>query len=100
MDIEVAAERILTVYIWALVSALLLFLYGIARFYQHTARERSHYQLFLAPLALFIAAGIRFAWIGSLSGDWFGDALLGLGGVCLFALGIFLDRLMMGRRRR
>ncbi len=91
--------RLLTVYAWALVGALLLFLYGIARFYQRTARERSNYRLFLLPLAFFVAAAVRYAWVGTVSGDLFGDGLLFLGGISLFAVGSFLDRLMMGRRR-
>jgi hypothetical protein len=80
-------------------GVLLLFLFGIARFYQHMAGERSRYRLFLIPLVLFIAAGLRYTWIGGLSGDWLGDLLFCLGGISLFTLGISLDRLMMGRRQ-
>ncbi len=94
-----ALGRVLGVYAWLLVAALLLFLYGIARFYQRTARERSNYRLFLLPLTFFVAAAVRYAWLGGVTGDPFGDGLLFLGGVSLFAVGSFLDRLMMGRRR-
>lgn len=92
-------ERVLTIYTWALAGVLLLFLFGIARFYQHTARERSRYPLFLIPLVLFVAAALRYTLIGGLSGDWLGDVLFCVGGISLFALGLFLDRLMMGRRQ-
>ncbi len=93
------AGRVLTIYSWALMGALLLFLYAIARFYQRTAHERSHYRLFLVPLVIFLAAAVRYAWLGRVTGDVLGDLLLLLGGVSLFALGSFLNRLMMGRRR-
>lgn len=92
-------ERVLTLYVWALICVLLLFLYLIARFYQRTTRERSHYRLFLIPLSLFSVAGLRYAWTGSIAGEPFGDLLLFAGGVGLFGLGFFLYRLMMGRRR-
>ena len=97
MDIDLA-QRALTLYIWALAAALLLALYGIARFYQRTAGERSFYQLFLLPLALFLAAGLRSAWTGRFGEDIAADVLLFLGGISLFAVGYYLHRLMMGRR--
>jgi hypothetical protein len=89
----------LTLYAWALAALLLIFLFRIARFYQRTAAEPSHYQLFLIPLGLFAGAALRYAWLGQFTGDALGDLLLFAGGLTLFALGAFLSRLMMGPRR-
>ncbi len=89
----------LSVYAWGLICVLLLFLYAIARFYQRTAGERSHYRWFLFPFALFAMAALRFTWVGGISGDPYGDGLLCVGGTSLLAVGSFLYHLMMGRRR-
>jgi peptidoglycan/LPS O-acetylase OafA/YrhL len=93
------ATRVLTVYSGALAAVLLGFLFLIARFYERTSGERSHYRWFLAPAGLFLIAAARYAITGGYTGDPFGDLCLLLGGISLIALGYFLSRLMMGRRR-
>jgi hypothetical protein len=98
MVFDDSVERVLALYAWGLVNVLLLMLYRIAQFYQHTAGERSHYRWFLVPSILFGFAAVRYLWVGGFTGDPLGDLLLFMGGVGLFGLGFFLDRLMMGKR--
>lgn len=90
--------RFLILYTWAGVGLLILILYRIARFYQMSANERSHYRWFIAPLALLTLAALRYMWIADFAGDPLGDSLLMLGGGSLFLLSYNLFRLMTGGR--
>ncbi len=91
-------SRALDLYAWGGVIFLLVVLYRIARFYQATADERSHYRWFALPLVLFLLAVVRYAWVGGFAGDQWGDGLLVLGGSSLIALGYHLLNLMTGDR--
>lgn len=92
-------NRIMALCTWGGVGLLIVLLYQIARFYQITAGERSHYRWFILPLVLFVLAGIRYAWIADFAGDFWGDGLLFLAGSSLFVLGYHLLNLMMGGRQ-
>jgi hypothetical protein len=92
-------SRILILYTCTGTSALLIVLYRIARFYQITAKERSYYQAFLVPLALFVLSGLRYAQLADFVGDPLGDGLLMLAGGSLFVVGYYLLNLMMGGRQ-
>jgi hypothetical protein len=91
--------RLLTLVAWAGAAVLLLLLYRIAYFYEISARQPTHYRLFLVPLALFLVGGLRFALIGQVAGDVLGDGLLLIGGLVLTLLGMNLLRKMTGGRR-
>lgn len=88
----------LSVYIWVGLSALMIFLYRIARFYQATSGRRSYYQLFLVPIVLLLAGGLRYASLSIFVGDGLGDVLMVIGGFSLIGLGYYMLRLMTGGR--
>lgn len=101
--------RTLTVLSAALAALLLMVMLLIARFYQRTSGEHSAYGLFLISAVLFVAAGLRYAWLGAqpasspaqtlVAGDPAADLLRFAGGSLLVFLCLFLYRLMTGRRR-
>jgi hypothetical protein len=91
-------SQLLDLYAWGGVIFLLAVLYRIARFYQATAEEHSHYRWFALPLVLFMLAAIRYAWVGGFAGDPWGDSLLVVGGGSLLTLGYRLLNLMTGDR--
>ncbi len=97
-DLVPQLNRALIIYTWGSVGVLLVLLYQIARFYQTTSGERSHYRWFLVPLVFFAAAAIRYAHLADFAGDPLGDGLLILAGGSLFLLGYHLLRLMLGGR--
>jgi hypothetical protein len=91
--------RLLTLYIWVGVAALLMLLYRIAHFYQVTTGLRSRYRFFLAPVFLFLAGMLRYLTTNvRVAGDIVGDLLFFLGGISLSLIGYFLLKLMTGGR--
>jgi len=90
---------ILTVIFWGIVAALLVVVFAIARFYQATSGQPSHYRLFIIPLALLGTGALQYALRGDFMGDALGDALMLSGSVVLVALAARLMQLMMGGRR-
>ncbi len=75
---------------------MVLLLYRVARFYQMTANEHTHYRWFILPLVLFVLAAMRYAWIADFAGDPLGDVLAISAGSALILLGYRLLNLMMG----
>ncbi|HKZ85619.1 MAG TPA: hypothetical protein VJ793_18430 [Anaerolineae bacterium] len=90
---------ILTIAFWSIVEILLVILYAIARFYQATSGQVSHYRLFVIPMILLGAGGVRYALLGDFVDDPLGDALFVAGSVFLVTLSAWLVRLMTGGRR-
>jgi len=84
---------------WIGVAVLLLLLYRIAYFYQVSASRPTHYRMFLAPMLLMLAGGVRYAMVADVTGDLIGDGLVAIGGMVLILLGMFLLREMTGGRR-
>jgi len=92
-------NNFLTLYTWTIFCLLILFLMGIARFYERKAEQRSFYGLFSLPIMAFIIATIRYISLGTgMTGDGWGDILRGLGGLVLTGLSIFIFQLMVGKR--
>lgn len=87
-----------TLYSWLMVSALIVIVYRIARFYQLTSGRRSYYQLFSVPLALLTGSALIYAAAGVLVGQAVADVLAALGGAALAVLGGYLLHLMTGSR--
>jgi len=83
-------SQFLTLYNWFPLAFLLVFLLLIARFYQKSVAEKTYYFWFALPILLFGAAAMRYASIDQLTGDPWGDLLLGIGGVALLTLALFL----------
>ncbi len=90
---------IFSVVFWGTVTFLLVILFAIARFYQATSGQESHYRWFLAPAVLLNAGALRYATLGSFHSDALGDLLMVAGSLVLIALGSWLLHLMMGGRR-
>jgi hypothetical protein len=91
-------DTVLNLYVWVVLCALMVVLYRIARFFQKTSGRRSHYQLFLVPIALLLIGGLRYASLGIFVGDPGGDLLMVIGGLSLIGLGYYTLRLMTGGR--
>jgi hypothetical protein len=89
-------NRVMGLYAWAGIGVLLIVLYRIARFYQVSAKEPSHYRWFALPFVLFLSAAVRYAWIGDFAGDMLGDGLMLAAGSSLFVTGYYLLKLMTG----
>jgi hypothetical protein len=91
---------ILITYSWVIIVILLFFLFLIARFYERKAHQKSHYQLFLLPLALFLFATLRYVFLfaSNFVGDLLGDTLFFVGGVATTIFGYRLLNLMTGGR--
>ena len=96
----ISINLVLMTYSWVIIAILLLFLFLIARFYERKAHQKSHYQLFLLPLVLFLLGTLRydFLFTGNFVGDLLGDALFFAGGVATIILGYHLLNLMTGGR--
>jgi hypothetical protein len=90
---------IFTAIFWGIVVALLVVIAAIARFYEVTSGQPSHYRWFAVPVGLLGAGAVRYAWLGDFLGDATGDAFLLGGSAALVALTAWLLRLMMGGRR-
>jgi hypothetical protein len=96
----ISINLVLLTYSWVIIAILLFFLFLIARFYERKACQKSRYQLFLLPLALFLLGTLRydFLFAGNFVGDLFGDILFFAGGVATAILGYHLLNLMTGGR--
>lgn len=98
---------VLNLYAWALVGALILILYRIARFYQakyaelykDKPRQRTYAALFILPMLLFLLAAARYVLLDTKVGDPWSDLAFLVGGIILAATSYHLYRLMMGGRR-
>jgi hypothetical protein len=99
-DLIQIINSVLTLYNWIVVAILILFLFLIGRFYEIKFGQRSHYQLMMLPLVLFLVAA---AWYAIASNDIVGkfppDILLLVGGLTLVWLCYSLHKTMMGGRR-
>jgi hypothetical protein len=84
---------------WGMIAVLLAILYAIARFYQITSGQHSHYHWFAVPIVLFGVGAARYAVVGDFRGDAVGDALMVAGSLVLIVAASWLVRLMMGGRR-
>jgi hypothetical protein len=96
----ISINLVLLTYSWVIIVILLFFLLLIARFYERKAHQKSHYQLFLLPLVLFLLGTLRydFLFADNFVGDLLGDTLFFAGGVATSILGYHLLNLMTGGR--
>lgn len=90
----ISVSQFLTLYTFFPLALVLMILLLIARYYQRFAAERTLFQWFALPLVLFGAATMRYASINAIASDGLGDALLGVGGLVLIPLSVFLYRRM------
>jgi len=81
-----ALSQLLLLYGWFALSALLLFLLAIARFYQKFSGEKTYYHWFIMPIVLYGIGAVRYASIDRIAHDVMADGLLGAAGVIVIVL--------------
>lgn len=89
----------LTIYSSVVIGILIVFLWRVAYFYEHTSGQRVGHRFFVLP-ALLLAAGVIWylKYGGEFTGQPIGDLLLFSGGALLCILGSRLQELMTGER--
>ena len=93
-------KYILTIYSWAAIGVLLVFLGRIAYFYEKTSGQQTgYYFLFLPSLLLIAGAGWYLVKNVEFTGQPIGDLLLFGGGLLLSVFGIRLQEFMTGERK-
>jgi hypothetical protein len=92
-----ALGQLLSLYTWFVLTALILIVMLIARFYQQFSGINTHYRWFALPIALFAASVLRYNSVDRVVGDLLGDALVGVGGAALIWLMVRLTRQMLHR---
>ncbi len=95
---SITVHGMVTLYTWLGVSALLVVLALIARFYERLSGERTHYLLFALAIALLAGASFRQTVRDQLTGDALADLLAAAGGAITGALCIHIYRLMIRGR--
>ena len=89
----------LTVYSWAVIGILIVFLGRIAYFYEKTSGQRVSYCFLLLPALLLAAGAIWYlVYNKEFIGQPIGDLLLFVGGVLLCLFGARLQGSMTGER--
>lgn len=87
-------HALLSVLIWCGMALLIGLLALIARKYERLSGERTYFQAYIVPVALWAGAIARLAARDRVVGDALGDLLLGLGGLVLAGLCWHLYRCM------
>ncbi len=88
----------LSVYSWAIIGVLLLFLWRIAYFYEKTSGQYVGHRFLIVPASLLIAGAIWYLRHSiKFIGSPIGDVLLSLGGFLLYLFGSRLQESMTGR---
>jgi hypothetical protein len=90
-----ALGQLLSLYTWFVLTALILIVMLIARFYQQFSGVNTLYRWFILPIACFAAAVLRYNSVDRIVGDSLGDALAGVGGAVLIWLIVRLTRQML-----
>ncbi len=93
----VSISQFITLYAWFVLAFMLLFLMLIARHYQRFASIRTHYAWFALPILLFGAATMRYSSVNQIAGDPAADVMLGIAGLALLGLSLFLYSIMTRR---
>lgn len=92
-------KTILTIYSWAGIGVLLVFLWRIAYFYERTSGQRVGYHFLLLPALLLAVGAIWYLkYSEEFIGQPVGDLLLCGGGGLLFLFGFRLQGFMTGER--
>ncbi len=93
-------QLIMSIYAWAAIGLLLVFLWRIAYFYEKTSGQRVGHHLLVVPM-LLLAAGAVWYLVRDVAftGQPIADLLLFVGGIWLGLSGARLHDLMTGERR-
>ena len=90
---------VLSIVFWGIVGLMLVVLAAVARFYQITSGQNTHYRWFALPVFLFVASAVRYSLMGDFTGDLLGDLFIAAGAASLAALAARLVSMMTGGRR-
>ncbi len=100
MEVIELVKIILTIYAWAVIGMLIVFLCRIAYFYEKTSGQRVGYYFLFLPALLLAAGAIWYlVYDREFIGRPISDLLLCSGGVLLCLFGFRLQELMTGERR-
>jgi hypothetical protein len=91
---SLTAHQMLTIFTWFLIAILLAILLLIARFYENVSKERTYFWAFGAPILIFAAASVRYAFNNQVGGDPVSDLLWFVGGLMLIGMCLYLYNLM------
>ena len=93
-------KYILTIYSWAAIGVLIIFLGRIAYFYEKTSGQQTGYYWLILPSLLLMGGAIWYLRYNiEFTGQPVGDLLLFGGGVLLGVFGVRLQEFMMGARK-
>jgi hypothetical protein len=92
-----ALGQLISLYTWFILTALILIVMLIARFYQQFSGINTRYRWFMLPIILFAASVLRYNSVDQIVGDAAGDLLAGVGGAALMWLIVRLTRQMLHR---
>ena len=98
--LSLSLNQFLVLYMWFPLAALLGLMVLIARFFERFSQERTYYRVLALPIVAFGVSGVRYASLGTATGDLVADALLGSGGLVLLIWSLRLYWLMIYRRRQ
>lgn len=98
--ITITPNQLLLLYTWFPLAGVIALMLLIARFYQKFSGDRTYYNLYLVPLALFGLGMVRYASVDLIAGDTPGDLLLGTAGIMLLSLSVLLYRRMTAGRKQ
>ena len=100
MHVITVIEYVLTIWSWAVIGVLLVFLWRIAYFYQKTSGQRVGHYLLVAAALLLVAGAVWYLIFNvGFTGEPLADLLLFGGGLLLIVFGARLQELMTGERR-
>jgi len=94
-----AINQFFVLYMWFALTALLLLLLLIGRFYQNFSGEHTFFRLLLFPIIFFGIASVRYTSVDQLAGDTVADLLFGVAGGLLIVLCLRLYWVMIVRRK-
>jgi hypothetical protein len=95
---SLSLNQFFMLFMWFPLTALLLLLMLIARFFERFSGQTTYYKWIIVPVVLFGFGFVRYASIQSIAGDALGDILLGMAGLSLLLLSSRLYWLMIVNR--
>lgn len=95
----VSVSQISILVFWFIFAFLIFILALIARFYESSSGQITHYRLYIVPVLTMGVAIVRYVNVHQWGGDWFGDLLSFWAGILLIVLCVHLYRQMTNGRK-
>lgn len=95
---SLSLNQFFMLFMWFPLTALLLLLMLIARFFERFSGHSTYYKWLIGPVVLFGLGFVRYASIKPIAGDALGDVMLGIAGLFLLILSSRLYWLMIVNR--